>query len=175
MNVKSLRPLWHALLFVTIIGVLQYAWSVLRQQAIGQFVVENLTVKTTVALINLLTPAIGVAAQGTHISAPGGGINVIHGCEGVEVMFLLAAAMAIAPLGWRARLNGLLAGIVVVFALNQMRLIAMFYAVRSNRPLFDMLHGMVAPMLLIAFTALFFSWWLGRFGYSKIGDDVAAG
>jgi exosortase/archaeosortase family protein len=171
---KSIGSLWKVLLFVAIFGVLQFAWSVLHQGVIGQIVVEGLTVKTAVALINLITPSVAAVAQGTHISAPGGGINVISGCEGIEVMLLLAAAMSIAPLTWRARLIGLLVGSIVVFLLNQVRLIAMFYAVRIDRSMFDMLHGMVAPILLIALTSLFFSWWLGRHGVDRATDIHAS-
>lgn len=164
---KSLGRLLQALLFLAIFGVLQYAWSTVREGDIGRFVVEDLTVKTAVALINLFSPQTSAIAQGTHISAIGGGINVISGCEGVEVMLLLAASMTISPLAWRSRLAGLLIGSLVVFLLNQARLISMFFAVRIDRSVFEMLHGMVAPILLIALTALFFSWWLGRHGIGK--------
>jgi exosortase/archaeosortase family protein len=169
-NRKISTQLWQVLLFVVIFGLLQHGWTTVRPAAIGQFVIEGVTVKFAVALINLITPSVAAVAQGTHISALGGGINVINGCEGIEVMLLLAAAMAIAPIGWRVRLTGLGLGAVLVFLLNQVRLIAMFYAVRADRAVFDMLHGMVAPILLIALTGLFFSWWIGRHASGPVTD-----
>ena len=65
---------------------------------------------------------------------------------------------------WRARLGGVLVGTVLVFVLNQGRILALFYAYRSDKPLFDLLHGTLAPLLLIALSALFFLFWLKRYG-----------
>ena len=58
----------------------------------------------------------------------------------------------------------LLAG-VAVFALNQLRVLVLFYSYRSNRELFDQLHGLVTPLVLIcAAVALFAVWadWVHR-------------
>lgn len=49
------------------------------------------------------------------------GINILNGCEGTEVFFLLASALLVAPpIAWRARLTGLLPGCLQVFALNRL-------------------------------------------------------
>ena len=80
------------------------------------------------------------------------------------MLFLLIAAFASAQLPWRARLGGLLAGTLLVFVLNQGRILALFYAYRSDKALFDLLHGTVAPLLLIALSSLFFLFWLARYG-----------
>jgi hypothetical protein len=65
----------------------------------------------TAAVINALTPEVGVKALGNQLKAPGGGITVLKGCEGVEVMFMLAAAFAAVAMPWRRRLTGLGLGI----------------------------------------------------------------
>jgi len=152
----------QVLLFLVIFGLFQYVWGSLRISSFGIFIIEGLTVHSTTSLINLLDPSIKAVGQGTHIVAQGGGINVINGCEGVEVMLLLAASMLVTSLAWQDKLFGLLIGCALIFVLNQVRLIAMFFALRENRNVFEMLHGTVAPLLLIAVTTLFFSWWLGR-------------
>ena len=67
--------------------------------------------------------------------------------------------MAVAPMPWRARLAGLAAGAVWVFALNQGRVIALFYAFRFDRDLYATLHGAVTPLLMaLAAGAFFFAW-----------------
>ena len=71
------------------------------------------------------------------------------------------AAHADAP-RFPPRLAGLAASFAVTFALNQARVVALFYAYRHDRAWFDALHGYVGPLLLIAAAGVFFSWWVRR-------------
>jgi exosortase/archaeosortase family protein len=57
--------------------------------------------------------------MGNQLRAPGGGINVMKGCEGTEIMFMLVAAFSAVVMPWRRRLAGLGIGILMVFCLNQ--------------------------------------------------------
>lgn len=149
------------LVFVLVAATLQWAWSSARGTAAEKLVIDQLTVKSAVGLIDLLTPEVSAYAAGASIKAPGGGLNVLNGCEGTDVLILLLAALASYPLGWRARLLGLLAGGGFVFAANQLRLLALFYTYRHDRELFSQLHGLVLPLLLVAATLAFFVWLLG--------------
>jgi exosortase/archaeosortase family protein len=109
-----------------------------------------------VALINTLTPQVAAAARGPSILASDGGINVRNGCEGTEILFLLVAALLAYPFSWRLRLVGAVAGAAYVFLINQVRLLALFYSIRSDRALFNQLHGVIAPLVLILCTLAFF-------------------
>ena len=165
----------QTLTFLAIFLFLQVIWSLLRLTGFGLWLIEGATVQTTVWLINLLTPSVNALAQNTHIVASGGGINVANGCEGVEVMFMLIAAMVVAPLTWRFKLAGMITGVLYVFLVNQIRLVAMFYTVRVDKQLFETVHGLVGPILLVAITGLFFAYWLSKFAVStsKVKDDQA--
>lgn len=152
--------LWRALLvFMAVTALLQYGWKQARDTAIERAVIHVATVQTSVALIHRLTPEVGAQALGSRIRAPGGGINILNGCEGTEALFLLIAAMAAHRATWRQRAVGLLAGTVAVFALNQLRVLALFYSYRSNRELFDQLHGLVTPLVLIGAAVALFAVW----------------
>lgn len=152
-------PMWRvALVFLVALAAMQWGWSSLRGSAAERAVIDGATVGTAVLLVNRLTPEVMARAQGSRIQAPGGGINVLNGCEGTEVLFLLWAALLAAPLSWRWRLQGALLGAVWVFALNQARLLALFYSYRDDRALFNLLHGLVAPGVLVAATLLFVAW-----------------
>jgi len=153
-----------ALVFLLILATLQGGWSALRGSAAERAVIDLATVGTAVALVNRLTPEVAARAHGARIQAAGGGINVLNGCEGTEVLFLLWAALLAAPLSWQWRIQGAVLGAVWVFALNQVRLLALFYSYRSNRPMFDLLHGLVAPAVLVAATLLFVAWVHRRHG-----------
>lgn len=169
------RPLWlQALLFGLVFLLLQAGYSAVRGTPIERFVIDTLTVKTAAWSIRGITPDVAVEAIGTRLKAPGGGINIINGCEGTEVLFLLVAALAAAAVPWRARLGGALAGALLVFVLNQGRILALFYAYRSDKTLFDVLHGTVAPLLLIAGSGLFFLFWLQRYGAPAVAFSRGA-
>ena len=150
-------PLWLTLtIFLGVFAILQWAWGEARDTWVERLVIHQATVKPATALIQIVTPDANARPVAASIKAPGGGLNILNGCEGTEVMFLLVAAFAAVRLGWRQRLIGLGLGLVLIFALNQARILALFYAYRNERSLFDLLHTSVLPAVLIAAVALYF-------------------
>lgn len=153
---QSRRPLWLlALVFAIVVVLLQWGWGAARGTAIERAVIDDATVMTVASMINTWTPEAQALAVGASIKAPGGGINILNGCEGTEVLFLLIAGLVAYPMSWRWRAIGTVAGMAYVFVLNQLRLLALFYSYRTDRTLFDLLHGLIAPMLLIAMSLAF--------------------
>jgi len=154
---RSPYPLWLTLaIFLGVFGILQWAWSEARGTWIERLVIHEAPVKPAAAMIQVLTPEAKAKPVGASIKAAGGGLNILNGCEGTEVMFLLSAAFAAVPMGWRRRLAGLALGLALIFALNQVRILSLFYAFREQRSLFDLLHTTVLPAVLVAFVALYF-------------------
>ncbi len=152
----------RVLIFLLVFAALQLGYSSARGGPLERLVIDQITVKVASSLINLFDSAAQVAAQGPRLRSPGGGINILAGCEGVDAMLLLCAAMTIAPISGRRRLLGLAIGASIVFALNQMRVIALFYAYRADEKLFNVLHGTLLPMVIVAAIAGFFIFWCAR-------------
>ena len=153
-------PVWvSALLFLGVFVILQMSYDACRGTVFEHFVLGDMTVVPTAGVINLLTPDVGVTAIGNQLKAPGGGITVLKGCEGTEVMFMLVAAFSAVVMPWRRRLVGLCIGVVMVYCLNQIRLVALFYAYRSDHSLFDLLHGTLAPIVLVIIVGLYSLFW----------------
>jgi exosortase/archaeosortase family protein len=150
------RAVWLAVVF----AALQLSWQALRPTAVGRVLVEDITVGTAAAAVNVLTPSVAARADGVTVRAAGGGLRIINGCEGTELLFLLAAALAVAPLSWSVRMWGLVLGAPVVFVVNQLRILALFYANRDDRALFDLLHGTVTPIGVVVIVAGYFYVWL---------------
>lgn len=152
------RPLWlQLLLFVLSFGALFAAWKQAAGTAWEKVLIADLTVAPAAFWIRQLTPEVAAVAQGFSIRAPGGGINVLNGCEGLDVLLMLWAALVAVPMGWRRRLVGWVAGSMLAWGLNQARVVALFYANRADKDLFALLHGTVAPLLLILCLALAFA------------------
>jgi exosortase/archaeosortase family protein len=130
-----------------------WLWSTSRDTAIEHWVVHTLTVKPASGLINWFTPDVAAVAQDYSIRAAGGGINVLNGCEGIDLLILIVSALLVAPLAWRWRVAGIALSLPLVWLLNQGRLLSLFYANRIDKELFGVLHGTVAPLVLIAAVA----------------------
>ena len=156
-----MRPLLlRCALFVAVFAGLQSLWGAARGTSVDRLWIEQLTVRPAAALVRRLTPGVEARPEGARIAAPGGGLNVRNGCDGTEMLFLLAAAVAVAPLSLRTRAGALASGLLLVLALNQARILVLFYAYRADLALFDLLHTIVAPLVLVALIGAFFQCWL---------------
>ena len=164
--------LWRAITFLALFAVLQGLYGAAANTWVERLIIDQVTVKTAAALINGIDPAARVVANGPSLKAPGGGLNVLKGCEGTDVAFLLISAMLVAPIAWRWRLAGVAAALALVFAANQARVLALFYAFRTDRVYFDALHGYVGPLILVAIGAAFFAYWIDRFSVSTAAGQA---
>jgi exosortase/archaeosortase family protein len=147
-------------LFLALFSALQIGWELSRGGPLEQFVIHDATVRPAVALIRRLTPDIAARAAGFSVQAPGGGLNIQNGCEGTEALFLLLAAFLAAPLGRWPRIAGLACGVLLVYALNQARIVTLFYAWRASPERFDLLHGSVLPVAIVLLVSAYFYAWL---------------
>lgn len=152
----------RALIFLAVFGALQLGWQLLDGSPLYHAVIDQGVVVPAAALGRALTPEMGVHAVGNHLRENSGGLNIVNGCDGMETLFLLFAGFAVAPLSWRSRLGGILAGIAVVYGLNLVRILALFYARGSDMELFDLLHGIVTPAIMVLAIAAFYYVWLRR-------------
>jgi exosortase/archaeosortase family protein len=146
--------------FLGAFAIQQLVWQGLRGSLVEQWVIHWGTVRPAALWITLLTPAAHVQAVGFSLLAPGGGLNILNGCEGLEVLFLLSAAFLVVPLPIGLRVRGLLLGVLVVFVVNQLRILTLFYAYRTDPALFDPLHGTVTPIAVVLVVAAYFYAWL---------------
>lgn len=157
--------------FLVLFACMQTLYSYMQGTWPERLIIEYITVGSAAWWIDTIDPGLNIVADGSRLYATGGGINVLNGCEGTDVAFLLMAALGVAPVAWRHRLMGMVVGLVLVFVTNQVRVALLFYAFRHDRVLFDALHGIVTPLLLMAVAALFFASWLAS--WSSRGSSGA--
>lgn len=156
------RELGFALLFLVIFAGLFSLYSTARGTAVERLLIDVCTVKPSAALIGLITPSEQVVAVDHRLVSPQARLSILNGCEGIETMLLLVSAILAYAIPWGAKFLGALAGILLVYGLNQVRIVALYYAFRHDRELFDLLHGYVAPVILIVAGGLYFLWWIAR-------------
>ncbi|OQW85832.1 MAG: hypothetical protein BWK72_20230 [Rhodoferax ferrireducens] len=156
-------PLWIQIgVFALTFTVLQSLWALASGTALERIAVDQATVAPAAWLVNQLTPEMQALAVRSSIRAPGGGINILNGCEGFEVLFLLTSALLVAPLSWRRKAVGFFAGVLLVWLLNQGRILVLFYANRVDKELFALLHGTVAPLVIIVLVTIAFVFFLSK-------------
>ncbi|MHB1173900.1 MAG: archaeosortase/exosortase family protein [Sulfuriferula sp.] len=137
-------------MFVVAFFLLQWGYQALSDTALYRFYLETLTVRPSAAMIQLIAPADGVGAEGQHLAWPGGRLSILNGCDGAEAMELLMAAFIAVAGSWRMRLSGIVFGSVLIYGLNQVRIVALYFAVRHDKSLFELNHGLVGPLIIIA-------------------------
>lgn len=109
----------------------------------------------------------GVMTAGPVIldRASGFGVRVEAGCNGVEAMLVLAAAMLAFSAPWRLRLAGLVAGTVAVQALNLVRVVTLFYLGQWNFAAFEFAHLYLwQALIMLDVLVVWLLWlrWAGR-------------
>jgi exosortase/archaeosortase family protein len=135
--------------FGLMVLLLQAAVQQWRALPGGQALIDRVTVIPAAGALGLLRPDDLVRAQGALLVWPGGRLRLQAGCDGLEVLVLLAAATLVAPLGWRRGLVTLFGGVLLVWLLNQARLLVLYMSFRHARDSFDLLHTLVAPLLVL--------------------------
>jgi exosortase family protein XrtM len=154
------KPLAFALKFVVCFAVLVGAFEASRGSPFEAFVVEELFLVPTTALINVVTPNEPAHLYaGRVISSPGSNLRVTRGCEGIEMFLLLAAGILAFPASWPRRVQGLLFGSILAYVLSITRLLVLHYILRYSPGAWQALHGLVLPLGPIILMALYFMRW----------------
>lgn len=104
-----------------------------------------------------------VSVFGSVIQGKGFAVDIKGGCNGVEAMLLLCAAIAAFDAPWRSRLLGLLVGSVALTSFNIVRIVSLYMIGERWRQLFETFHLAVWQTIMFAVAASIFALWSGRF------------
>ncbi|MBK6727731.1 MAG: exosortase H [Xanthomonadales bacterium] len=78
-------------------------------------------------LIGFFDDSVSTSGNAIHSTRVAWGVTIERGCNGVEAVIILFAAIFAFPAPWKHRLLGFLAGFVAIQALNLVRIISLFY------------------------------------------------
>jgi exosortase family protein XrtM len=159
MKESTSTPIRFALKFIVCFAALFGAFEASRGSAFERFAVEDLILAPTTGLINAITPNEHAQLRGRTISSPRSSLNVTRGCEGIEMFLLLVAGIIAFPASWKRRLQGLLFGSIIAYALSVTRLVALHYVLSYSPVAWEALHGLILPLGPIVLMALFFMRW----------------
>ena len=172
---SAATSLGFAVKFIVCFALLFGAFEASRGSALERFVVEDLILVPTTALINAATPNEHVQLKtGRVISSPGSNLHVTRGCEGIEMFLLLVAGIVAFPASWTRRLHGLLFGSILAYGLIITRLMALHYILRYSPGAWEALHGLVLPLGPVILMALFFMRWSASATQGPLAPAVRA-
>ena len=89
-------------------------------------------------------------------------MEIAKGCEGIEGILIIIAAVCAFPAGVREKAFGLLAGVLLIYALNLTRIVGLWFTLRHKPALFEIMHIYVGQTYIIFFGFIFFVWWAVR-------------
>jgi exosortase family protein XrtM len=112
-------------------------------------------------LIHWLAPAEQVAGIENRIVSAGVQLSIVRGCDGSGVAFLLIGAICAARAALRRTVLGILGALALVYVLNQLRIVALFFIDGWRPSWFTPMHVYFIPTLMILLGTLYFALWSG--------------
>jgi exosortase H (IPTLxxWG-CTERM-specific) len=128
-----------AILFCVVLGAL----FALELSQPGQAVVQPWTALVAKTGAGVIREFDGSAmSSGNVLSDPKSGfaVSIEAGCNGVEAMLVLLAAMLAFPSSWRLKIAGIVIGVIAVQVLNLARIVSLFYIGQWNYAVFEWAH-----------------------------------
>lgn len=103
-----------------------------------------------------------VSSHGIVIQSLSNGtaVAILAGCNGVEAMICLTAAILAYPAPWKQRLLGLVIGYVAIQAFNILRIISLFYLLQWNEHWFELAHLYIWQGLIFLDVLIVFILWI---------------
>lgn len=87
-------------------------------------------------------------------------IAIERGCNGVEAVIILIAAMLAYPARWLERLAGIVIGLLCIQGVNLVRIVSLYYLGNWNRVWFDWFHLYIWQALIVVDALVVFLIWL---------------
>ena len=161
--IAFLRRHWvvirSSLIFTSVLGV-WLAWypHIVDTQALGGFL--TFTARITGATLSLLGAPVEVA--GTTISSPDFSMIIGHECTAVVPAMILFSAVVAYPSRIWQKLSVMGIGLAVLFVLNLIRVVTLYY-IGVHAPLFfETAHFIVWQSAIILSVVLIWLIWIGR-------------
>lgn len=101
-------------------------------------------------------------------------VSIEPGCNGVEAMIVLLAAILAFPAPWGHKLKGLFWGFIAIQGLNLLRIISLFYLGQWSTELFDWAHLYIWQALIMLDALIVFLIWIRYLPEEGKHDDPPA-
>lgn len=150
---------WFLFLFVAIYGMFEFLYFKIPDSFLTDVIYYHGLVSPCVSIINFLGAGEDAVANRNMLSSYGISLEVVRGCDGAGTMFLLAAAVITFSASFKDKILGLSIGITLLFVINLLRIVGLYFVMRYQSAWFTPIHTYFAPTLIIIISCLFFAIW----------------
>jgi exosortase H (IPTLxxWG-CTERM-specific) len=152
-----MKPARFLIRFIVILVVLYLPLTLQQVDAAVIVPFSRAIAVASAAVLNLLGQHVSV--MGVVLTAGSHAVSIQNGCNGIEAVVFLIAAILAFPATWRQRAIGLTAAIVVIQLLNLVRVVTLFLINRYHPSLFELFHLAVWQTVIGGSAiALFYVW-----------------
>jgi exosortase H (IPTLxxWG-CTERM-specific) len=157
----------RALFLLKFIAIILVSYVAVALKPVDRAVVTPFS-KGVTAASGVLLNAMGdkVDRQGTILRSATFAVDVKNGCNGLEAILLLVAAILAFPAPWKAKLVGIAAGIALIEGINLVRVASLYILGRDYPHLFETFHVTIWQGLIFLLTIGMFGYWSSRFGHA---------
>ena len=149
-------------LFVVLLALLNFIYFLFEGTVVEEFVLTTLTAKPAYTLITLISPEEPAVLDGTQLTSPHVYFEIVRGCEGMEGVLLMIAAMGAFSMAWKAKLKGIMLGIAFLYVFNLLRIVGLYYMMRYELGGFYFAHLFIGQSITIVLVSVFFVLWVSR-------------
>lgn len=147
------------MLFTGCYSLLNYGYFKIPVELFMNVIYYHGVVAICADLINWIAPMEQVLAQHNHVLSSKADLEIVRGCDGAGVLFLLVSAIVVFPANWHRKLLGLILGISLVYSLNLLRVSGLYFVIAYHPDWFLLIHTYLAPTLMIIIGCCYFAWW----------------
>ena len=149
--------------FIYFIGIQLVLFSIEQSNSVHQNIIIPFTemiAHISVWLVMLFDE--GVISQGVILQQVDSGfsVSIQSGCNGVEAVLVLIAAIVAFPAPLKYKFWGIITGFFAVELLNIVRIISLFYLGQWNQTIFEWAHLYVWQALIMLDVLIIFLLWL---------------
>ena len=160
------RKLWarpeirFVVLFLVILGA---SFTVIAFRQVNDAVVEPYTAfiaRMSGGCLRIFGEAATVT--GCEVKSPRFAVTIFNGCNGLITSLVFISAVLAFPAGWRAKLIGVVGGLVAIQIINLVRIVSLFYIGVYLPQYFSDAHVLLWQSLVLISGAALWVMWAGR-------------
>lgn len=111
-------------------------------------------------LVSAFDPNVATSGKVVRSTVNGFAVSIEPGCNGVEAMIVLLAAIVAFPAPLVYKFKGLFWGFIAIQGMNLVRIISLFYLGQWSRELFDWAHLYIWQALIMLDALIVFLIWI---------------
>jgi exosortase family protein XrtM len=157
--VQTKKSFLYLFLFLFFYSLLHFGYHQIPDEVLRNLVYQEGITRISADLINWIAPQEQAQAVQNRIQSRSTVLEIVRGCDGAGVLFLVVSAVLAFPTTVKQRLVGLLLGLTFTYLLNQVRIVALYFITAHQHHWFLPAHTYLFPTLIIILCSLFFLWW----------------